>query len=424
VEKIINYRLKNGLRVVLLDANAYPSATSLLLVGAGSRYENKQNNGIAHFFEHMAFKGSKKYPNTMVLSSTIEGLGGVFNAFTGKDNTGYWIKAPVRHLETVIDVLSDMIKNPLLLPEEIEREKGVIIEEINMYEDTPQYRVEDLYEGLLYKDSPLGFDITGTKKTVSRFKRLTFLNYINRHYFPSNAVFIVAGGIKETIQPLKQIISQRFADWRRGRAASYLHGKEKQIKPRSRLEYKKTEQAHLVLGFRAFPFSDSRKYVSLVLATILGRGMSSRLFYQLRERRGLCYYISSSIKLYQDTGSFYTRAGVANSQERIGEAVKLILAEHKKIVVGQLEEEEIKRAKEIVKGRLILSLEDSFNLANFYGLRYLLENKIQSPLSLMEKVDKVSRQELISLAKDLFRSEKLNFSLISSYKELPLEFNI
>jgi len=411
------------LRVVLIDTKTYPSATSLLLVGAGSRYESKKNNGIAHFFEHMAFKGSKKYPNTMVLSSIVEGLGGVFNAFTGKENTGYWIKAPSQHLEMVVDVLADMIKNPRLLEEEIKREKGVIAEEINMYEDMPQYRVEDLYEGLLYKGNSLGFDIVGTKETIGRFKRKTFLDYLNRHYFPSNAVFIVAGGIGKN-GSVREMIGRKFADWRDGTSSAYLKIKDGKKGPRSLLEYKKTEQAHFVLGFKAFPFSDQRKYTALVLATILGGGMSSRLFYQLRERRGLCYYISSTIKLYQDTGSFHTRAGITNSKEKIREAVELILAEHKKIINGDLKKEEIRRAKEIIKGRLILSLEDSFNTANFYGLRYLLEDKMQTPSSFMARIEAVSGTEIVALAKHLFRADNLAFTLISPYKKLPLVFNI
>jgi len=189
------FTLKNGLTVIFVDTATFPTFTAMLLVGAGSRFENKENNGVAHFFEHMAFKGTKKYPNTLLLSSLIEGLGGLFNAFTTKDHTGYWIKAPIFHFETVIDVLADMIQNPLLLEEEIEREKGVIIEEINMYEDQPQYKVWELFEEMIFKNHPLGYPTTGEKKTVSQFTRQTFLDYMKNLYKPSNVVLVVAGGL-------------------------------------------------------------------------------------------------------------------------------------------------------------------------------------------------------------------------------------
>ncbi|KKP32772.1 MAG: Peptidase, M16 family, partial [Candidatus Roizmanbacteria bacterium GW2011_GWA2_32_13] len=192
------YTLKNGLQVIFIDTKTFPTLTTLLLIGAGSRYENEINNGVAHFFEHMAFKGSKKYSNSFVISSTVEGFGGVFNAFTSKDHTGYWIKATAKHFETMIDVISDMIQTPKLLTEEIEREKGVIKEEINMYEDMPQRKVGEIFETLLYKGSPLGFDIAGTKETVKKFTRQTFIDYINSLYHPNNAVLVVAGGLSNS----------------------------------------------------------------------------------------------------------------------------------------------------------------------------------------------------------------------------------
>src|SRR3989338_1221603 len=197
------HTLKNGLRVVLVDTDTFPSVTALLLVGAGSRFENKDNNGIAHFFEHMAFKGSEKYPNSFVISSTVEGFGGVFNAFTSKDHTGYWIKATTEHFETTIDVIADMIQTPKLLSEEIEREKGVIKEEINMYEDMPQRKVGEIFETLLYKGSPLGFDIAGSKEVVTKFTRQTFINYINSLYHPNNAVLVIAVGLSNQFKRVR-----------------------------------------------------------------------------------------------------------------------------------------------------------------------------------------------------------------------------
>ncbi len=413
--------------------------TTLLLIGAGSRYENIKNNGIAHFFEHMAFKGSKKYPNSFVISSTIEGKGGIFNAFTSKDHTGYWIKSTVEHFPTVIDVISDMVLNPLLDEKEIEREKGVISEEINMYEDTPQRKVGEIFEELLYKGNPLGFDIAGTKETVEKFDRETFVNYIKNFYHPENAVLVVAGGLmssrakrsdldeeiaSSTSSPrndMVALIEDKFSGWKsghpKGDQARFLPIKEDQTSPQILIKYKKTEQAHLTLGFRAFSFKDNRKYALNVLSAILGGGMSSRLFMQVRERRGLCYYISTGSELYHDCGNIVTQAGVTINLDKVKEAIRTILKEHKKIIDGEIKDDELKRAKELIKGRLLLSLEDSANIASFFGNKKLLLNSIETPGQIIEKIDKVTSKEISLLAKQIFVARGLNFALIGPFKD-------
>lgn len=410
------FTLKNGLRFVVVDTKAFPTLSALLLVGAGSRYENKINNGVAHFFEHMAFKGSKKYPNSFVIASTIEGLGGVFNAFTSKDHTGYWIKATNEHFDILTDVLSDMVLNSFLLEEEITREKGVIVEELNMYEDTPMNKVDTLFESLLYSDNPLGFDIGGTKSTVRKFTRDTFTEYMQRLYHPKNAVFVVAGSL-DSIEKCKEIVEDKFQNWTDGKKADFESVLEKQDKPQMILKHKKTEQTHFILGFRAYPFSDKRRYAELVLGAILGGGMSSRLFMEVRERRGLCYYISTQRELYHDVGNFYTRAGVTNDIDKVKEAIEVTLKEHKKVSKGEVKQEQVKMAKEVIKGRLLLSLEDSFNIANFYGTRLLLEEKIVSPQQVIDEVEKVTLEEVIAVAQDIFRPEKLNLALIGPYEK-------
>lgn len=410
------FSLRNGLRLVVVDTKAFPTLSALLLVGAGSRYENKVNNGVAHFFEHMAFKGSKKYPNSFVIASTIEGLGGVFNAFTSKDHTGYWIKATNEHFDTLADVLSDMVLNSFLLEEEITREKGVIVEELNMYEDTPMNKVDTLFESLLYSDNPLGFDIGGTKSTVRKFTRDTFTEYMQRLYHPKNAVFVVAGSL-DSIEKCKEIVENKFKNWTDGKKADFESVLEKQEKPQMILKHKKTEQTHFILGFRAYPFSDKRRYAELVLGAILGGGMSSRLFMEVRERRGLCYYISTQRELYHDVGNFYTRAGVTNDIDKVKEAIEVTLKEHKKVSKGEVKQEQVKMAKEVIKGRLLLSLEDSFNIANFYGTRLLLEEKIVSPQQVIDEVEKVTLEEVIAVAQDIFRPEKLNLAVIGPYEK-------
>lgn len=409
--------LKNGLRIVLIDTKS-PSLTTLLLVGAGSRYENEKNNGIAHFFEHMAFKGSKKYPNSFIISSTIEGKGGIFNAFTSKDHTGYWIKSTPEHFETSLDVIADMIQNPLLIIEEINREKGVIAEEINMYEDTPARKVGELFEELLYKGNSLGFDIAGKKEGIVKFSKQTFIDYINSLYHPENAVLVIAGGLEKfQISNLKFQINSKFQNWKNGLKASYVKIKESQISPQTLVKYKKTEQAHFSLGFRTFSFNDRRKYILNVLSVILGGGMSSRLFIQVRERRGLCYYISTGVESYSDCGNIVTQAGVSKDINKIKEAIKAILEEHKKITQGEIKEDELIRAKELIKGRLLLHLEDSASVANFFGNRLLLQNKILTPKEIIAEIEKVTIGEISKLAKDIFKQENLNFALIGPFEK-------
>ncbi len=410
------HTLENGLQVIFVDIKAFPTITTVLLVGAGSRYENQANNGVAHFFEHMAFKGSKKYPDSFVISSTIEGLGGVFNAFTSKDHTGYWIKSLSEHFGTALDVLSDMIQHSLLLPEEIEREKGVITEEINMYYDMPQRKVGEMFESLLYKDNPLGFEIAGPKEIINKFDKETFVKYMKQLYHPNNAVLVVAGGLKDKNEYLKQI-KNKLGDWKKGEKSTFVKIKENQLRPQRLIKYKKTEQAHFCIGFRSFSFNDSRKYALNVLSAILGGGMSSRLFIQVRERRGLCYYISTGSELYADCGNIVTQAGVTNNLDKVKEAIKVILSEHEKITKEEVGKDELKRAKELIKGRFLLSLEDSSIVANYFGTKKLLQDSLEKPEEVIKKIEDITAEEIKSLAKELFVQKNLNLSMIGPFEE-------
>ena len=415
--------LKNGLRLVTVDTKTFPSLTTLLLVNAGSRYENKENNGVAHFFEHMSFKGSNKYPTALDISTLLDGLGSEHNAFTSKDHTGYWIKAPTKHFSTSVDILSEMILHPLLKEEEVEREKGVIIEEINMYEDQPQYKVWDLFEGLLYPDNPLGYDTTGTKLTVSKFTRQTFLDYMNNFYNPKNSILIIAGGLNQVqsskfkVQSYLEIINEKFGKWTGNEKNIFTKFIENQNKQEKLIYHKKTEQAHLVLGYKGLNTNDPDRYVQTVLMAILGGGMSSRLFYEVRERRGLCYYIQSSTETFDDTGYVYTRAGLNVDIKKINEAIKIILNEHQKIVENKIEDKELIKAKEMIKGRLILSLEDSNSLASFVGRKLMFENKLITPEEVIAKIDQVTKNQVVNLAKKLFVKEKLNLAVIGPFED-------
>ncbi len=411
--------LPNGLRIVIIDTKSFPTVTTLLLIGAGSRYETEQNNGIAHFFEHMAFKGSKKYPSSFIISSAIEGEGGIFNAFTAKDHTGYWIKSLAEDFPIVIDLISDMILNPLLLTEEIEREKGVIVEEINMYEDTPYRKVGELFDSLLYKGNPLGFEIAGKKDVVTTFTHKTFADYIGQLYHPKNAVLVVAGGIKY-VKNLDELIKEKFGDWDGRQGTTFVPAKEAQKKPQLSIKYKKTEQAHFCLGYRTFSFKDPRRYSLSVLSTLLGGGMSSRLFIEVREKRGLCYYISTGRELYHDVGNITTQAGVTNKPEKVKEAIELIIEEHKKISLGAVTEEELHKAKELIKGRILLSMEDSSNVASYFGNKLLLENYTITPQETIKEIEKVSLDNIVELAESVFKPERLNITVVGPFKKLDL----
>lgn len=419
--------LPNKLRVVYVDTGGAESATVLLLVKAGSRYETEKNNGIAHFFEHMAFKGSTRYPDSFTISSTIEGMGGVFNAFTSKDHTGYWIKGTVDKVTVMLDVLSDMITSAKLEPVEIEKEKGVIVEEINMYEDMPQHKVSNVYDALLYPNHPLGMDIAGTTETVKSFDRNHFVAYINRLYHPDNAVLVVSGGIGAHERAIMSAVEERFGTWSEGdqidkdyaypQFTSHASSKNKLS-----VFTKKTEQAHFILGYVTdYGFKNARKYPLGILSGILGGGMSSRLFMEIREKRGLCYYVHTSRDLYDETGSLVTAAGVRCDIGTVNEAIKLIVEEHHKIASDNTDKDllarEVSRVKEMIKGRFLLGLEDSQSVASFYGTKLLLEGASQEPTDIVKQIEAVTVDDVIAEAQSAVATDRLRVAVIGPFNE-------
>jgi len=387
-------------------------------VGAGSRYETRRINGLSHFLEHMAFKGTKKRPTTEQIASEIEAVGGVFNAFTDKEFTGYWVKLPAKHLPLACDILSDMLTNSLLKKEEIERERGVIIEEINMREDVPMTKVAVEFEQLLYGDNPMGWDIAGEKETVAKINRQDFLAYMRRLYFAKNMVVVVAGGIKKG-KELIELISNYFELLQKvGKNVTKPINVEAgvgQNEPRLKLISKKTEQAHFCLGVPGYSLKDKRRWVAGVLTAILGGGMSSRLFLEIRERRGLAYYVGSEAEFYTDSGFVVSRAGVKT--EKIDEAIKVTLGEMEKLVAKKVSQKELNKAKEMLKGHLILSLEDSQNVAQRGAVQLILEGKVRTPAQALAEIDKVTAEDVQSVARDLFRREKINFTIVGPYEK-------
>src|SRR3990170_4390938 len=405
--------LDNGLRVILSPLPAVKSVTAIVLCGAGSRYELAKTNGISHFLEHMFFKGTRNRPTATDISHALDEIGADYNAFTGKETTGYHIKCASQHLALSLDMLSDMLWNSKFDPAEIEKERGVIIEEINLYEDTPMRRVAEIYEQLLWGDQPLGWDIGGRKDVIRSIQKKDFAKYIEDRYAPNNMVVSIAGDF-DKVKTI-EIVKKFFGHTAKKAVGGFLPVSESQIKPASKVTYKKTDQAHLVLGFRGFKIGHSERYNAAVLATILGGGMSSRLFVNVREKHGLAYYVRADTESYLDTGTMAAAAGV--DLKRIDDAVKVILSEFAEIRQKQIPGKELKKAKEYIKGRIILSWEDSRTVAFSYGTDEILEGKIRTLDQYLRRVDEVKAEDVRRVAQFLFTANKLNLAVIGPFKD-------
>lgn len=409
---ITQHTLKNKLRVLFVDTKSFPSLTTILLLGVGSRYENAKNSGISHFLEHIPFKGTKNFPNTQIISTVTDGFGGITNAYTSKDHTTYWIKAPAKHFQQASAIIADLVRFPLMDVEEIEREKGVIVEEINMYEDTPSNKVEDIYERLVYDGNPLGRDIIGSKETVTAFDRNTFSSHHDTHYYPNNAVLVVAGGFDQSEEKMLATIESQWGDWKGKDTPSALTFHPDQKKPNKIFFEKKSDQAHVVFGYRSAGKMDEKKHILSVLSTILGGGMSSRLFLQVRERRGLCYYIHTSPSLYLECGTMATACGVPTDAEKINEAIKVIREEHKKLTTDLIDNKELEKVKEMIKGRSILAFEDSRAVAVAYGQQLVLENRLQTLDEFLAKIDSTTSEQVREMAAAIIKDDGENIALV------------
>lgn len=405
-------KLKNNLRLVTVPVQGTKTATVLVLVGTGARHETRENNGISHFLEHMAFKGTEKRPTTLAISSVLDSIGGEFNAFTSKESTGYYAKVNALKTETAIDVVSDMVLNSKFESEEIEREKGTIIEEINMYQDTPMYHIEDLFEGCLYGDQPMGWETAGSKENIKKFQRENFIDYLNTQYGSQNIVVCVAGKIdKKTVR----LIEKYFSPFKKTKLKDKLPVVEKQEKQKSLVEYKKTDQAHISLGVRAYKMCHKNEYALKVMAILLGGSLSSRITINLRERRGLAYYVRTGSEFYTDTGYMTTQAGVP--VDKVKESIAIILEEYKKMKTELVGKEELQRIKDLINGRVAIQLESSDSNANWFAKQLLLQNKIVTPDEYLKKINKVSSKDLMRVANDIFVNNKLNFAVIGPYDD-------
>lgn len=400
-------KLPSGLPVLTAPSKGVESATVMIFAGAGSRYERSAERGISHFLEHMFFKGGRKYKTTKDVSAAIEGIGGDFNAFTGKEYAGYYVKAAASHLELACDVLSDMLLHARFPTEEIEKERGVIMEEERMYQDTPMYRAGWDFEQLLYGDHPLGWDTIGLEQVIRSVQTKDFLFHKDALYTPDNTVVAFSGNV-DRMQSLE--LAERFLGALKGKKSRAFPAFKTYGTDKVFLRSKKTEQTHLVIGVPGVSALDQDHFAVKILATILGGNMSSRMFLNIREAKGLCYYIATEVDSYLDAGSLSTRAGV--DQSRFREAVSLIIHEYDVCAEKGITAEELTRAKEYLKGRITLSLEDTEELAHFYGKQSLLYPKVRNLQEYFAEIDKVTKKQVDALAKKLLAREKLKLVVI------------
>jgi predicted Zn-dependent peptidase len=403
--------LDNGLRVLTADLPHAQSVAVLIMLAAGSRYESAESSGIAHFSEHMFFKGTERRPTAREIAGAIDSIGGEFNAFTSKETTAYYVKCAAEHRDVALDVLVDMIRNSRFAEEEIQREKGVIVEEMNMYYDTPRDYIGGVYEQLLWGDHPLGRDIIGNKDTIRDATRETFMGYLGRWYKPSRMVLGVAGQIGDGLLERAQELLGDLEDAETGEpepAAAYANG-------RVVVSTKQSEQAHVVLGVRSLPLDHPDRYAIQLLATALGGGMSSRLFSEVRERRGLAYYVHGLNHSYTDAGTLYTQAGVDIA--RIDDAVATIAGELRKIAAEPLQTEELEKARNFAKGRFVLRLESPQGLMMFGLQKEVLERRLPDPDEVLRGLDAVTSDDVARVASELITSDRLRLAVIGPFDD-------
>jgi predicted Zn-dependent peptidase len=406
------HTLGNSLRVLTAPMPAAQSVSCFVMLAAGSRYETRESSGIAHFAEHMFFKGTERRPTARDIAGEVDAIGGEFNAFTGKEYTAYYVRCAAEHRDVALDVIVDMLRNSKFDAGEIDREKGVIIEEMNMYFDTPRDFVDGVYEELVYGDHPLGWDIIGRKETVQGATRDSFLDYIGNWYKPSRMVVGVGGRIGDD---LVERIAELFGDLEDAPTGAPLPALSPVNGSRVRVHTKASDQAHICLGVRSRPIVDPDRYVLMVLSTVLGGGMSSRLFTEVRERRGLAYYVFATNHAYTDAGSLYAQAGV--DIERIDDAVETVAAELRKIAAEAVPDEELRKAKSFAKGRFALQIESPHGLIMFGLRREVLEGQAPEPDEVIAGVEAVTAEDVQRVAHDLIADDALRLAVIGPFED-------
>lgn len=419
------------LPTILVDIKTSKSVTTMFLANTGSRYETEREEGLAHFFEHMVFKGTEKFSTAAEISETLDSVGADFNAFTSKEYTGYYVKSAVSNFPLALDVLSDMLFRPKLRQTDIDREKGVIVEELNMYKDNPSSHVADVFEQMIFKDRALAHPIIGRKETINSFKSSDFQSFLKRFYGPENLILVIAGGLGSLAKSEADLLSQietALAKLDEDRVSDKnpfptttandpsTIGAASFSEEKFRLIDRDTEQAHFVMAWPALNTNHQDIYALQVLSTVVGGNMSSRLFNKVREELGLAYYVNSDLDYFHDTGLFGCSAGV--DRKRAEEAIKV----SKAVFTDLLSEEakigarELKKAKEYLRGKTLLSLEGSNNVAQFFGIKKLLRNELVSVESVLARIDKVTSDDVMRVARAIVRENELRLAIIGNFK--------
>jgi predicted Zn-dependent peptidase len=407
--------LPNGLRIITIPMADNPSVTVLVMAETGSEYEDREDGGISHLLEHMVFKGTPRRPKASDISREFDSIGAQSNAFTGQESTGYHAKVASRLASVALDIIVDMYLNPLLDPAEMEKEKGVIVEEMRMYQDMPQAEVGNLFSELVYGDQPAGRRVIGTETIVRGISRNRLYEYRKSHYGPASTIVIVSGSFDE---------KNMIADIQKAFLGASLEKEEKKPKPpiddsqkgpAVKISYKETDQTHLVLGIRSFPAASEHRYALAILSTLLGRSFSSRLFAKLREEMGVCYYVHAENESFKDHGLFAVSAGVDN--KRIGEVIQVILAELGALLREPVPSAELTKVKDYMAGTLALSLETSDALAHYAGSEEALVGMVEDPAAAIAGLRAVTAEEVMELARLIFVDAHLNLAIIGPFKD-------
>lgn len=407
------HTLESGLRLVTIPMEGTKAATVLVLVGTGSKYETKDINGISHFLEHMMFKGTTKRPGYLDISRELESIGAQFNAFTSKEYTGYYAKASADKTDVLMDVIFDIYQNSKLDEAAIQTERHVVVEEINMGNDDPPQIAANLFEKVLYGDQPAGWTIAGEKETILSLKREQFVDYFNTHYTAQNTIVAIAGNIDP--EKIKAKVSAHFENIRQGGIQAKQPVKEEQTAPQVSVHYKETDQTHFIMGFRAYSLQDDSRFALAVLASILGGGMSSRLFDEVREKRGLSYYVSAAQQPYSDTGYMEISAGVNNAKAL--EAIEVVMSEVQKIKKEGVTPLELRQAVDKAIGRTALALEHSDFIAESLAESVLFQNKVLTPLDRLDKIKQVTLTDILQVANEVFDEKRLNLAVVGPFKD-------
>jgi len=413
---MLDYKLtnfSNGLRVITAPLKQTRAVTVLFLVSVGSRYEEARLSGVSHFLEHMFYKGTPTRPTALDISKALDSVGADYNAFTSEESTGFYVRCASEHYKLALDILTDILYHSKFDPKEVEKEKAVIAEEINMRQDIPQEQVAEFLKQLVYDGHPLSREITGQKETIMKFSQEDLLKYKEEHYQPPKIIIATSGGGDPAEWLLK--IKEKFATLPKEISPDYEKFQTSQEKPKLSVHTRQTDQAHLMIAFRTVPVGDPLWHTWKVANNLLGESMSSRLFTEVREKRGLAYYIHTAMGEFSDNGISVIAAGVNISKAQ--EAVKVILEEINRLKTNLVDSDELKRAKENLKGRLYLSLEESFNVAEYLANEELILGKIDDPDVLIAKYEKVTAQDLQKFAREFFVAKNLNLAIIGPFKE-------